>query len=160
MNNFMGYGDEEIETRIAKIGKFFTILGVDASSERIEGYVEATLALPWRRDEVFYFTGALLAVIQAKDDGYQTAPQPGVILAAAKKLIPRDEWEYCGAQGMLPPRWWVQMERAQSGQKLLPSGGDRPRLASGTARDKADKAWLLGDDDDDPFSGGGDDNTL
>ena len=99
----LGVGDPFVHS---KIGKFFTVLGVDASQERIEGYVEATLAIPWKIDRIYYFLGALAKLTQGKRDGYSTAPQPGEIWAAAESLIPRGEWEPTPHQGTLPPRWW------------------------------------------------------
>lgn len=133
MNNFMGYSQEHMDAREAKICKFFTVLGVDATPERVTGYVEETLSIPWLRNGIYYFTGALRNVVRAKDDGFQTAPQPGVIWSAAQALIPKRE-HYAGHL----PLWWRQIEDHQD-QKAIGTG------KQSAARLVADKHWLIGD---------------
>ncbi len=107
------YTQAHLTAREAALSKFFTVLGVNAPEERIEGYLEATLAIPWKREGVYYFTGALAKLTQDKRDGYTTAPQPGEIWKAAESLIPRNEIEHRGSQGTLPPRWWGHVRREQ-----------------------------------------------
>ncbi len=95
----------EYDARVLKISKFFTTLQLNAAEDAVEGYVQATLAIPWRRGGVFYFTGALLKVIQEAEHGFGRAPLPKVILEAAESLIPSEEIEHDG-HGPRLPRWW------------------------------------------------------
>ncbi len=100
--------------RTKRIEKFFGILGVKADDERVQGYVDATAYIYWWRDGTFYFCEALMKVIQEKADGYQTAPQPGVIWEAFKELVPRSQWVYSGVAGLAPPRFYTRAKTLQA----------------------------------------------
>ncbi len=109
---------QEKAARLAAGAEFFDACGVAVTEKRLRAFLNATCWIPWEHQGRLWFREALSKAIREKGDGYQTAPQPGVVWEAFYALVPASMRDYSPATGSVLPQWASGAGRAQAELQL------------------------------------------